>query len=136
DQDPPLTYREGSDTKRLIGMFLGVMDNCFRDNLSLDGIGRGVPAVEYPVPYKIELQPHAGIAGVGARHDEELVVVKLAVRHGDQRLVTAPVVPAQHAARNSLGGAQTEDALDIGGLCGTVLDVFLIGAAAGQFAEK
>ena len=50
---------------------------------------------------------------VGAGDDEELVFVELPVGHGDQGLVPAAVVPAQHPHRQAARGEEAEDAFDV-----------------------
>jgi hypothetical protein len=59
-------------------------------------------------------QASAVATPVGAWEDDEAVFVELVVRDGDQRLVPAAVVPAQHALRGTLGGEQAEHALQVG----------------------
>ena len=78
-----------------------------------------------------EDEPRVLLAHVGAREDHEAVVVELVVRHGDQRLVAAAVVPPQHPLGRSAGAEQPQDALEVGGLA----QVLLVGAVGHPVEE-
>lgn len=82
----------------------------------------------------MEPQSHTCLLGVGARYNEESVLVELAVRDGDQRLVAASVVPAKHALRQATGCEQAEDAFNVGNLC--TLPVVFLRLRSGHLGEK
>ena len=52
---------------------------------------------------------------MGARQDNQLVIVELVVRYRDQGLMATAVVPAQHAFWSAFGDHQTENALEVAG---------------------
>ena len=62
-------------------------------------------------------------AGVGTGEQYEVAAVELVVGNGDQGIMSAPVVPPQHAAGRVLGGEQAQDAFDIAGYL--IVAVFL-----------
>ncbi len=74
------------------------------------------PGIEDPTLHVVEREPIPASTCIGARHDVEAVAVELAVGDGDERLVAAAVVPAQHALRQAPGREEAEDALDVGDL--------------------
>ena len=82
----------------------------------------------------MELQAHTRFGRVGARHDEELVLVELRIGNRDQRLVTTAVVPAQHTLRQASSGEKAKDALYVGNLRALFLVVAL--CSAGHLGEE
>ena len=111
---PRLDAAERRDARRQVGGAAGVLHDGPSDRLRLGGVdplalvvGAGIVAQD---------EPRVLLADVGAREHHEAVVVELVVRHGDQRLVAAAVVPPQHPLGRSAGAEQPQDALQVGGL--------------------
>ena len=100
-----LGHREGAHAQRRLRRFAGVGQDVLRDYQSFPSVGGSVPAIELSVGYVMELKPTAGTGLLRARRDEQAPVVELSVRHGDERMVPAPVVPAEHSCRHTLGQA-------------------------------
>ena len=78
----------------------------------------GLRDVHAPSPvgiFGVVHEPEPGLLPppVRAREYDEPVVVERVVRHRDQRLVPAPVVPAEHPVRGALRAEHAEDALEV-----------------------
>src|SRR3546814_729674 len=82
-----LRDREGRDPERLPGMFARVADHRLGNMPRLVNVGPRAATDVVGILQEIELQPHPRDRIIGARYDEELVLVEFAVRHRDYRLV-------------------------------------------------
>ena len=109
-----LDVAEGRDAEGQTGGLAGVLHHRERHRLRLGG----VDAFSLVGGLRVMAEDESGVdlAGIGAREYHQPIVVELVVRHGDQRLVAAAVVPAQHPLRGSLRTEHAQDALQVSGL--------------------
>ncbi len=117
---------EGGDAEGEVGGMPGVGEDGVRDGLGFDEVGAGAAGVEDAVGDGVEVVAGGGGWGVGAGDDAEAVFVEFAVGDGDEGVVAAAVVPAEHGLGQAAGAAEAEDALHVAGL-GGVGGGFLLG---------
>ena len=98
------------------GRRLRVRHHRLRDGPRLGPVRAPAAPVVARVGEVVVDEAYLGALGVGAGKGDEPVVVELPVRDGDERLVPAPVVPAEHPLGRLLRGEELEDALDVGGV--------------------
>jgi hypothetical protein len=95
---------EGRDAEREFGVIARVRDDRLRHDPRLHHVSPRGTSVEHALRDAVEAQAHARFRRVGTGHDEQLVLVELAVADRDQRLVLAAVMPAQHPHRQAARG--------------------------------
>ena len=74
-------------------------NNGFGNDPRLPWIRASVTAIVMSVGIVVKLQSHSGNRVIGARYDEEAVVVELLVGYRDKGLMLAAVMPIQHPMR-------------------------------------
>jgi len=75
---------------------VGVLDDGTANRAGLHPIRAGGAGIEHAVGDMVESQSQPGRGGVRAWDDEESILIELLVGNGDERVVTAAVMPAQH----------------------------------------
>jgi hypothetical protein len=125
---------EGGDAEALLRRLPRMGHDGLRDRLGLHPVDA---RTRLPSPvHADQREAEARRARARRGQDGQPPVVELGVGGGDQALVAAAVVPAQHHVRHAAGVREAEDALDLARRDGPVLERLLAPILAGHALEE